>query len=55
MKTSMKLSRPINVLKRGIFFSREHSLKHVRSTMTPGYTICHLKELEGVVNGIETG
>ena len=37
------------------FFSKEHSPEHVRSMMIPDYTINHLKELEGVVDGLEAG
>jgi FMN phosphatase YigB (HAD superfamily) len=37
------------------FFSREHSPDRVRCMMIPDYTICHLKELEGVIDGIEAG
>ena len=36
------------------FFSHEHSPEQVRDMMTPDYTISHLKELEAIVDGIES-
>ena len=43
------------LINRHPFFSKEHSPEQVRSLMVPDYTISHLKELEGVVDAIETG
>jgi len=36
------------------FFSNHHSRQQVRSMMIPDYTISHLKELETVIDGIES-